>query len=143
MIKSEITSDPTSLYNCVAWALEDQNVWLEPDPWQQYAWPVNIPRNKELDTFIQFFRNQGYESSGGEAYEKGFQKIALYVNQSGDVAHVARQLDGSNWTSKLGRSFDVSHPFVEKWDDRMYSESIEHITSSYGELAVILKKALP
>ena len=89
--------------------------------------------------FIKFFNDLGYQISNDPKYETGFQKIALYTNEKEMVTHASRQLKENLWTSKLGRSFDVSHAFVRKFDENMCSGNITHQTSAYGELAVILK----
>lgn len=50
----------------------------------------------------------GYAPCANDGYEPGFEKAAVYA-RDGVPTHVARQLAGGRWSSKLGRDCLVSH----------------------------------
>jgi hypothetical protein len=66
------------------------------------------PREETIAAFKKAFSAFGYEVCEHGKYEEGFRKIAVYAK--GDKPkHAARQLESGQWTSKLGRSFDIEH----------------------------------
>ena len=104
-----ITSEVAIEYNCIAWAIErDDLVWW-PDTMDLYAWPHNISRSEQLEIFIAFFRRLGYEICDNDKFEPGFEKVALYVDEHGRGTHSAKQLKNGKWTSKLGPDEDIEH----------------------------------
>lgn len=104
-----ITSDPTIDYNCIAWAIEKDDLVWWPDTMDLYAWPQNIAREERLEIFISFFQGFGYEVCDNNRQEEGFEKIALYVDEYGRGTHSARQLRNGRWTSKLAEDEDIEH----------------------------------
>jgi len=104
------TSESDGDYNCIAWAAgEDDRKWW-PDRSQQAYWPKGVPRECTLPSFLQAFRTLGYEPCDSGEAEQGFEKIAIYADQSGRPTHAARELVGQGtWTSKLGDWIDISH----------------------------------
>jgi hypothetical protein len=130
------TSQATSDYNCFAFALHDQDDWYSPLPIWGYYWPADeVPRNTTLPTMIELFRCEGgFEPCQNGEYQEGFEKIALYVNQAGNVTHVARQLDSGSWTSKLGNLADIEHPLLSSLEDAG-TKSLD-----YGRVARFLKR---
>ena len=106
---SVVTSPATTNYNCIAWAAGDQNRWWWPDGLSLYFWPAGIPRTETLGSFVQAFQLLGYQSCASAAYERGYERVAIFVNSAGVPTHMARQIDNTNWTSKLGSNVDVSH----------------------------------
>jgi hypothetical protein len=113
------TSEATSDYNCFAFALHDQDDWYSPLPIWGYYWPADkLPRNTALPTMIELYRYEGgFEPCAHGEYQEGFEKIALYVNQAGNVTHAARQVDSRTWTSKLGNLADIEHPLLSSLED--------------------------
>lgn len=114
-----ITSREDCNYNCIAWASFYDNVWIWPilNPPQykldgvKIDWPLDIPVNEELETFIKFFNKLNYcEETDNHLFVDGFQKIAIFTGNDNKVTHAARQkiLNGK-WASKLGKSFDIEH----------------------------------
>ena len=71
-------------------------------------WPANALRQVTLEAFILAYGTLGYEPCPDGTLEPGFQKIVLYA-RAGKPTHVARQLDGGAWTSKLGKWVDIEH----------------------------------
>lgn len=107
----EVTSPVTDEYNCIAWAAEDPSRWW----WPIGAyWPPDVPRFETVESFIKAFKTLGFVVCDNGDLEEQFVKIALYVNGGGVPTHMARQLRNGRWTSKIGRSNDISHqdPYV-------------------------------
>lgn len=105
-----ITSERTSEYNCVSFAIgrEDENWWppVAGNLGKQY-WPNDNP-DLSVSNFVEIFRTLGFEDCDSSALEEQFEKIAIY-EKSGRVMHVARQEPDGTWKSKLGTSEDIQH----------------------------------
>jgi hypothetical protein len=123
-----ITSESTRVYNCIAWAANDDQNWWEPDPYNQYYWPPNIQREYSLQALIQVFVLFGYEPCESQDSEPGFERVAIYVDQDGVPTHAARKLSSGLWTSKLGTLEDIEHTL----------EGLEN--SRYGKVGQILRR---
>ncbi|WP_343666277.1 DUF7689 domain-containing protein [Paraburkholderia tropica] len=106
-IRFQITSPPTPVYNCIAWAATQNDVWWWPSA--DYYWPEGLPLNDEsIANFTAAFATLGYSPCQSGELEEGYEKVVLY-SAGGLVKHMARQLKNGGWTSKLGQAFDVSH----------------------------------
>jgi hypothetical protein len=77
-------------------------------PAGQYFWPQGVPAEVSLDAFITAFVSMGFELVADTAAETGYMRIAVFANNLGPT-HVARELPGGGWTSKLGQSVDITH----------------------------------
>jgi hypothetical protein len=119
----EVTSPRTFDYNCIAWAVEEDDRWWSPTS-DDYYWPENIPLEWTVDTVIQMFQLFGYEVCEGVELELGYQRIALYAKADGEPSHVARQLPNGKWTSKLGDWEDIEHLLDGIEGDGMYGQVI-------------------
>ncbi|MEM9680530.1 MAG: hypothetical protein AAF901_09425 [Bacteroidota bacterium] len=104
-----VTSLEDTRYNCIAWAFGDNSKWYWPDEYMMAFWPASIPRSETVDAFIELFRSIGYEICENGDHESLTEKVAIYVDEKGKPTHAARQLATGEWTSKLGKSNDVSH----------------------------------
>ncbi len=127
----QIESPPTKNYNCIAWAANQTDKWWWPGPGPPYYdyWPPNIPRQVSNKCFIEAFQLMGYEPCEDPAYEAGYEKVALYVDASGEPTHMARQLPNGGWTSKLGESHDIRHETLHGLEGE-----------AYGHITLILKR---
>jgi hypothetical protein len=103
----DCTSPEDINYNCIAWAAGEQDVWLWPRSPDTH-WPDGLPDEETLSAFIALFRSYGYEVCESGELEEGIEKIAIFAHQ-GKPTHAARQLPDGLWTSKCGRSKDISH----------------------------------
>lgn len=103
--KFEITSPQTNVYNCIAWAAEDDQNFL----WPTLTWPHGVSRKVTRASFIKMFAGHGYKVCKDGAPEAGYQKIVLYEDADGVPTHAARLLNDGYWTSKLGPYVDISH----------------------------------
>ena len=75
-------------------------------------WPPNIRCDETIEAFDEMFISGGAFHVTDEGVEKDIVKIALFAKMS-NPTHAARQLAGGKWTSKLGRSEDISHQLRE------------------------------
>ncbi|MFE1748764.1 hypothetical protein [Coleofasciculus sp. H7-2] len=109
----QITSPETSDYNCFSWGAEEDDRWWDPTDPDQY-WPDGVPKELTLEAFIQAYQTVGYAPCNSVELEPGFQKIAIYTKDDGQLdggqpTHAARQLPNGKWTSKMGDLEDIEH----------------------------------
>jgi hypothetical protein len=104
----KITSPPSAQYNCIGWALGDQENWWWPDPLGLGYWPKNARREETLESFERAFVTEGFVRCENAEPEPSVVKIALYaIGQQ--PTHAARQLENGMWSSKLGPLEDIEH----------------------------------
>jgi hypothetical protein len=132
------SSEDTTDYNCFAFAVRDEGDWYSPLPINGYYWPSDvIPRNTLLATMIELYRHEGgFEPCENGDYEEGFEKIALNMNQFGNVTHAARQKNPKTWTSKMGVMEDIEHPLLSSLEDAGLTDD------QYGKVAQFLKRPI-
>lgn len=124
----KLTSPATPEYNCIAWAAGVDDVWFEPDPYFQFGWPDNVPREYSLIAYKLLYQEFGFVECVDGELEDGFLKIAIYTDQSGLPTHASKQLKSGLWSSKLGPYKDIEHTL----------DGLSHGT--YGEISVFMKK---
>lgn len=118
----QITSNIDVNYNCIAWAMDENDVWWWPDHMNIAYWPDEVPREETIKAFTQAFLLKGYTQCNDSVLEQGFEKIALYaLNQK--PTHASRQLANGHWSSKLGQFHDISHN-IDALDDPEYGNVI-------------------
>lgn len=136
----KITSPQTSDYNCIAWAYNYNNRWMEPPngyplPFDGVTfWPDDVAPTLHPSALMELFTRKGYKVCDTWEHEDGYQKIALYYNPAScEWTHAARELTQKpnigKWTSKLGQEHDIMHgtPYT-----------IEG--SAYGKVFCIMKR---
>jgi hypothetical protein len=104
-----VTSAPTDVYNCIAWAMDDQTRFWWPNG--RGYWPGRRKGEElqpTLEVFCQAFKTRGYDAFTGPAAEVGFEKVALY-SKGNEITHAAKQLASGFWSSKLGQHVDIEH----------------------------------
>jgi hypothetical protein len=122
-----VTSPKNENYNCLAWACGVMNKRMWPGT-PGYYWPSN--EKDDLQTVTKLFLNMGYQICEDASLEHGFEKVAIYTDQT-EPLHAARQLENGRWTSKLG----------------ILDEDIEHDNlavlegNNYGKANVFLKRS--
>jgi len=105
-----VTSCKTKIYNCIAWAMgeNDRKWWpIEGD----YYWPTD-DRTPTVATFERAFELRGFKRCPNGDWEPGVEKVVIYTKGSGrkmEVTHAARQLGPNKWTSKMGDLEDITH----------------------------------
>jgi len=118
-----ITSPKTEDYNCAAWAGGDMTEKWDPDKTSGRYWPKEIPRSLDLETFIQLYHYEGgYSPCLDGSLEDGYEKLALFLNPSNEVTHVARQVPFGEWTSKLGGGEDIRHKTLTGLEGAFYGK---------------------
>jgi len=125
-----VTHPADPAYNCVAWAVGVTDaIWWPTDP--DWYWPPGVADELTVDAMIAALATVGYAPCTDGAYEPGFEKAAVYA-RSGVPTHVARQLTGGLWSSKLGRDCTVSHATPAGVEGMVY-----------GSVAVYLRRTAP
>lgn len=140
-IIAENRSPETIVYNCIAWAANDSlNFWW-PSIFPRYYWPQGVRREETVDAFVDAYATRGFQICKNTKAEKGWEKIAIYADHLNKPKHAARQIDEKIWTSKLGRSYDIYHPLVKKWNT-INLDGVKIDLSHYGNLAKLLKRKI-
>lgn len=127
-----VTSLSDGTYNCVAWAVGDtshfwDDVRIKGRRVKGYYWPPGISADT-IDGWKQVFALHGYTECESRSFDVEFEKVAIYALLD-EPSHVARQLDGGKWTSKLGKGCDIEHSTL----DLLQGEE-------YGTVEVIMQR---
>lgn len=113
----QITSAPTPEYNCIAWAIGDnEHFW-----WPGTHWPKTAGKKATRENFVRAFKLKGFELCENGNPEPGFEKIVLF-EKDGAPTHAARLLPDGNWTSKMGSFHDISHK-LEGLEGQVYGRA--------------------
>lgn len=122
----KVTSLESTDYNCVAHAARDQTLkWDCPGfPVPGYYWPPGAMEGDHPEALASAFAAIGYERCQGGELEVGYEKVALYVDSSGEWQHAALQLPNGKWSSKLGHWEDVMHASPHCFGDSIYGNVI-------------------
>jgi len=123
----EVTSPATRKYNCLAWAAADtlRNWW--PDGMGVGYWPPGAPRAVNTDAFIRAYGTLGFRLCFDGTLEGGTEKLAIYGSGPAGAevpTHAALQLEGGEWTSKLGPFEDIKHSTANAVDGPVYGHVI-------------------
>ena len=102
------TSDFTDDYNCVAWATEIEDDWVQFPPYN-----TEDDYSDSVNSYIDYFTKLGFELTKDIRLEKGVAKIAIYTNEVNEFKHVARQLADGRWASKIGNWEDIEHTTLD------------------------------
>lgn len=143
----QLRSPRCDSYQCVAWAAchTDRKWWPVHDP--EYYWPPNLPRvtpppfpwipwATPVEYLVQGFATLGYIRCESRKFEFGYQKVAIYANNSG-ATHMARQaFFGRGWFSKPGELEDILHKDLSDIEGEMSPAALE-----YGRVAQVLKRS--
>ena len=101
------SSEPTLLYNCVAWAMGESHRWWEPKRFK--FWPANVRRDYSKEALVQAYEKFGFVKCENGDLEAGFTKVALYTENNIEYSHAARWDHDEIWKSKLGKNIDIDH----------------------------------
>jgi hypothetical protein len=109
-------------YNCLAFAVDRNDIFVSTSPVNGYHWP---PRNeRRLDSWSEYIKQHGFEDCDDGTFEPGFQKIALYATAQGPK-HAAKQLKNGSWASKLGSNIDIEHPHLDALEGDLYGTPVK------------------
>src|ERR1700748_2701648 len=84
----EVTSEETSIYNCIAWVLEKDDDWISPV--EDYIWPEEVERGHTISNYINLFKFYGFEECENSDLEVEYKKIAIYIDHFNSFKHVAK-----------------------------------------------------
>ena len=128
-----ITSLPTHIYNCFAWAVGDDTNWWSPQPYPKgkFVWPAGVVKDDTLEGWTAALEAVGFVPCDDGGLEPGWEKVALFATSNGAPQHVARQLLSGRWTSKLGTIEDIEHDLHGLAGDR------------YGEVVAFMRRPSP
>ena len=119
-----VTSPATRVYNCVAWAVGEDQRWWEPGKF----WPCPLLGNNfTVDDVIAAFRTAGYDVCADGVLVAGYEKVAIYADGFDDPTHAARQLPDGRWTSKLGPDEDIEHDTAEDVSGGLYGDIVQYM----------------
>lgn len=122
----EKTSDQTDTYNCIAFAMGDEERYWWPTPKYGCYWPPGFERSNNLSVLIKIGELLGYRVCDDGSRELGFEKIAFYERADG-VQHAARQLESGMWKSKIGELEDIEHTSLESLESPDYGKVAKHM----------------
>jgi hypothetical protein len=131
----EIKSPTDENYNCVAWSVNDSQQWWWPTPagsgrWPGKYWPPGVPNEETLPAFTALYESISFVKCDSRRFERGFDKIAIYVDPLGTPTHAARWWqEDVGWSSKLGEENDILHHSLEALEG-----------SPYGRVAQVMKR---
>ncbi len=110
-------SKPYYIYNCFAFVVGDRKKFWWPDYPYSY-WPKDHAPETVEELMRVLHEHFGYEECADGKFEKGVQKIAIFVN-GGVPVHVAIQPSSRNgvWQSKMSYNIDMEHELkaIETW----------------------------
>ena len=130
----EVTSDATDHYNCVAWALGEDDRWWSHELGDDYFWPEEAPRRESADAYRAMFALFGFGACERGGLERGVEKIAIFADE-GLFTHVARQLPSGRWTSKLGTDCDIEHEL-----EALVSHRSPSALYRYGDIVAFMRR---
>lgn len=120
-----VTSLYTDEYNCIGWSANDTDNWWWPSEYSY--WPEGLPLVDSVENFILAFRTLNYEPCDDGNYQVGYEKVVVYRGNDGRVKHMARQLDATKWTSKLGSSWDIEHQAPQGIECKTYGTVAQYM----------------
>lgn len=134
-----VTSPDTVFNNCFAWAAGDKvNRWEISRP---HVW-FTASKAETVENYLENYGYVGFEETDSCDYEEGFEKIALYVDKTGEPQHAARLLDNGSWTSKLGNLEDIEHKTLECIECDVYGIATTFLKRPKGDPETWIKTAM-
>ena len=134
------TSWATQRYNCIAWAAgEVERPWWPQSPINAYWPPPPAIDAETLPAFISAYESRRYKVCPNASLERGFEKIAIYVDSNSVPTHAARQLRNGQWTSKVGDFPDICHEQPMDLSGPLYGNPVcymkrEHLRPTLKEI---------
>ena len=130
------TSDETSTYNCLAWAVGDTTKWWQPNSVEPgHWWPPLAPAGPQVEIYAQALETLRFKRCQKPRWEKGVLTIALFTKPNGHFAHAAKLLANGKWSSKLGDWEDITHNTLAALES-------DGTREAYGKVAIYLRKRI-
>jgi hypothetical protein len=115
---------PHNGYNCIAFAAGKKDKWWWPINIPGAHWPEGLPRDQvTLANFISAFETEKYFICDNGDFEDGYEKVAIFVDDTGEPTHAARSLPEKVWTSKMGKGEDIKHRTLREVEGRAYGKA--------------------
>lgn len=129
----QVTSKHTPIYNCIAYAANDQANWWWPEGLGCH-WPISH-QAETVECFVAAYATLGYApTESSDLSDSSIERVAIYVDRNGVPTHAARQLQNGKWTSKLGEWEDIEHDTLEAVED------LNDLGLGYGRCVLILER---
>jgi hypothetical protein len=120
------TSEFCWFYNCLGFAVGDEENWWWPLKEEGIYWPKETPFINTTPNILKMLNEKFnyFECNSGE-FEKGYEKIAIYGIEGGYTPkHYAIQSSIGKWKSKLGELEDIEHDTLEALNGFFYGVPI-------------------
>jgi hypothetical protein len=127
-------SEKSAVYNCIAYAADDETRRWEGYRELGYHWPDGATEVHSLTALVSAFEQLGYARCDTETLEVNYDKVALYVDTDGLWTHAAKQCEDGQWTSKLGSLEDIVH---------RTPNAVAGLDPAYGAVACYMKRKRP
>lgn len=109
-VNFEILSQATPVYNCIAWAMQLDDRWVDPCDRPGHWWPKNVEKTSSPSALIHAFEAMGFTLCDNHNLEEGFDKVVLYKKEDADQwTHAARIVSEDVEYSKFGEGWDGMH----------------------------------
>lgn len=132
----EILSPFNSKYNCIAWAMGYDEIWVA--PFHEYGcwWPTDAEWSMRPEALIEAFQAEGFEMTDNCLLEEGYEKVVLYRKlDKTQWTHAARVVSNQVEYSKFGQMFDAHHSHGVLCNTPPY-----YTDCSYGEAFAYMKR---
>jgi hypothetical protein len=90
-----------------------------------------VPAELTVSAMTAALATVGYAPCDDGAAEAGFEKAAVYA-RGGVPTHVAKQLPGGRWSSKLGKDCVVSHATTAGLEGAVYGRVVAYLRRPAG-----------
>lgn len=139
----EEKSPSTVNYNCIAWAAGETHRCWWPIDHPRYYWPIHISKEESIPCFLRTFQEEfGYEVCPDGQLQRGYEKVALFVDAQQIPTHMARQLPTGVWTSKLGDFQDIEHHTLEALEGNTYGTVARYMRRRMPDAKPALRKRI-
>lgn len=126
----EIVGEPTTEYNCIAYAAGDTTEWWWPNG--TGYWPPWATLDNRMESLKEAFVGIGYELCDDAYAEAGYQKVALYEIE-GRFQHAALQMFNGTWRSKMGEGPVIEHSNPESLSGEVYGHATVFMRRAVNE----------
>lgn len=126
-VSDRTNTSPCGGYNCIAWAAGKRDKWWWPtagDPCAFWPIPIDPIDPVTLEQFRKAFEFEGYSVCSHSRFERGYEKIAIFVDDSKEPTHAARMLSNGAWTSKMGDGEDIEHGTLTVIEGKLYGKAV-------------------
>jgi len=109
-VNFEILSPETDEYNCIAWAMQLDDRWVDTVVIPGHWWPNGVAKSVSPEALVQAFEAVGFTIAEDGCIEEDFDKVVLYKDETTERwTHASRLITESIEHSKFGKLWDGSH----------------------------------